>query len=383
LNPLELTPPLDLKSLAWSFAAPPRVLVVDDQPANIQIVGSMLGKQGYEITPASDGAAALRELAMRVPDLILLDVLMPGLDGIEVCRQIRRNPEWNDIPVIFLSAADDKDLIVRALEAGGVDYVTKPFNDAEMLTRARTQLALKMARDRLKQLAEDKDELIGILAHDLKSHLGGMQLSAGILRERAARLGDPKQKQLCDNICNSAERLLGFVREYLANAAADHGIAIKPGSVSLGEAASRVGQGYMETARRKGLELIVSTPPQPVLVMADRVALDQVLDNLLSNAIKFSPPDRSISISVRATETGGECIVQDQGPGFSTDDMARMFRRYGRLSARPTGGEPSTGLGLSIVRKLVLKMNGELTCDSKPGQGAIFTVRFLRTNHSD
>ena len=121
---------------------------------------------------------------LRLPDLILLDVLMPGMDGFEVCRRIRENPEWKDIPIIFLSAADDKDLIVRALEAGGVDYVTKPFNHAEMLSRVRTHLALKMTRDRLKQLAEDKDELLGILAHDLKNHLGGMQMSAQPLRNR-------------------------------------------------------------------------------------------------------------------------------------------------------------------------------------------------------
>ena len=94
---------------------------------------------------------------------------------LRVCRRIRENPDWKDIPIIFLSAADDKELIVRALEAGGVDYVTKPFNHKEMLSRVRTHLALKAAHDRLKQLAEDKDELLGILAHDLKNHLGGIQ----------------------------------------------------------------------------------------------------------------------------------------------------------------------------------------------------------------
>src|SRR6185436_17616312 len=125
-------------------------------------------------------------LTIRLPDLILLDVLMPGMDGLEVCRKIRENPAWNDIPIIFLSAADDKDLIVRALEAGGVDYVTKPFNHREMLSRVRTHLALKAARDKLKHLEEDKDELLGILAHDLKNHLGGMQMSANLLRERMA-----------------------------------------------------------------------------------------------------------------------------------------------------------------------------------------------------
>src|SRR5271154_6039345 len=178
------------KKHAAQVPAPPgeiesaRILVVDDQPANVQIVGAVLGNLGCEIIPASDGATALKRVALRMPDLILLDLLMPGMGGCEVCEQLKENPDWKDIPVIFLSAADDKDLIVRALDAGGVDYITKPVNQAELISRVRKQLALKTARDRLKQLAEDKDELIGILAHDLKNHLGGMNMSAELLRDR-------------------------------------------------------------------------------------------------------------------------------------------------------------------------------------------------------
>src|SRR6266567_75225 len=128
-----------------------RLLVVDDQEANLQVLGTILGRLGFDIVPALDAEQALRRLAARPVDLILLDVLMPGLDGFEVCRRIRANPAWTDIPIIFLSAADDKNLIVRALESGGVDYVTKPFNSAELLSRVRTHLALKTARDRLRR----------------------------------------------------------------------------------------------------------------------------------------------------------------------------------------------------------------------------------------
>jgi len=135
---------------------------VDDQETNVQVLGSMLGQLGFEIVPVTSGEDALKRLAARPADLILLDVLMPGLDGFEVCRQIRAQAALAEIPIIFLSAADDKSFIVRALEAGGVDYVTKPFNQAELVSRVRTHLALKQARDRLRQLAEDKDELLGI-----------------------------------------------------------------------------------------------------------------------------------------------------------------------------------------------------------------------------
>jgi two-component system, sensor histidine kinase and response regulator len=359
-----------------------RILVVDDQPANVQIVGTVLGNLGYEIIPASDGATALKRVALRLPDLILLDLLMPGMGGCEVCQELKNNSDAKDIPVIFLSAADDKDLIVHALDSGGVDYITKPFNQAELISRVRTQLALKAARDRLKQLAEDKDELLGILAHDLKNYLGGMNMSAGLLCRQTARFNDERMTQLAENILRTSTQSLAFVKEFLANAAADHGLALKQSAVNLAEAVAAAVRQYDEAAQQKKIKIQTDFPAEPVVALADVSALDQVLDNLVSNALKFSPPDKRIFISVRSVKNSAECVIRDEGPGFTDEDKARMFRRYGRLSARPTGGEPSTGLGLSIVRKLVQAMGGELLCASNPGQGAAFTIRLPRPGSS-
>lgn len=357
------------------FSTTGRILVVDDQPANIQVVGSVLGNLGHEIVPASDGPTALKRLELRPPDLILLDLLMPGMDGCEVCRRVRENPKWNDIPVIFLSAAEDKDFIVRALEAGGVDYITKPFNQAELVSRVRTQLALKAARDRLKQLVEDRDELTGILTHDLKNHLGGMEMSAQLLYDRLTGSKDDRSSRLAENILHNSSQLLAFVKEFLANSAADHSIAVQISAQNLSHAANAAVQQYREAARRKQQEILTDFSTDDATVLADPSALRQVLDNLLSNALKFSPNGKRINISVKSDQFHVECRVQDQGPGFTKDDETRMFQRYGRLSARPTGGEPSSGLGLSIVRKLVQAMNGELKCESTPGEGTTFTIR--------
>jgi two-component system sensor histidine kinase/response regulator len=352
-----------------------RVLVVDDQPANIQVVGSVLGKLGYEIVPAADGPSALKRIALRLPDLILLDVIMPGMSGFEVCRQIRENPAWKDIPVIFVSAADDKDLVVRAFNEGGVDYVTKPFNHAELLSRVRTHLMLKSARDQLYQLAEDKDELMGILAHDLKNHLSGMQLSAQLLKDRINTAADAKTVRLVDNMHRSTGQLLSFVKEFLANAAVEHGTELGRQRLNLAEAIREAVQEYQEAAARKNLRLNIFLPESDAVIYGDRTALNQVLDNLISNAVKFSFPDKEINITVQAVDECLECTIQDQGPGFTPEDKQKMFRRYGRLSARPTGGEPSTGLGLSIVKKLVQEMGGEVACESQAGKGATFTLR--------
>jgi two-component system sensor histidine kinase/response regulator len=354
---------------------PACILVVDDQPTNIQMVGSVLGRLGHEILPARDGEAALKRVAVRPPDLILLDLLMPGMDGFEVCRQLKASRAWRDIPIIFLSAADDKDLIVRALNAGGVDYITKPFNQAELVSRVRTQLALKTARDQLRQLAEDKDELLGILAHDLKNYLGGMNMSAQLLVTHIHSGPTARLTQLAENILRSSEQSLTFVKEFLANAAAEYRLAAKPGSFNLTAVAAGVIRQHQDAARRKQLQIRADFPAEPIMALGDVSALDQVLDNLLSNALKFSPPGKQVRVAVRPAGRMVECLVRDEGPGFTEADKASMFQRYQRLSARPTGGEPSTGLGLSIVRKLVLAMNGELSCESEPGNGASFTIR--------
>ncbi len=358
-----------------------RILVVDDQASNVQVVGLILGSLGHEIIPASDGATALKRVAAAIPDLILLDLLMPGMSGRDVCLELKKNSEWHDIPVIFLSAADDKDLIVSALDAGGVDYITKPFNQSELISRVRTQLALKAARDRLKELAEDKDELLGILAHDLKNHLGGLNMSTKLLCDRIRNLNDERIQRLADNAFYSSGQLLAFVKDFLANAAAEHKFEPQLTTVDAAGTANTAIRLFEDRLRHKQLEIETDFPPEGLIALADAHAMDQIFSNLLSNAVKFSPPGKKIFVSIRGDGPNVECSIRDEGPGFTENDKVRMFRRYGRLSARPTGGETSTGLGLSIVRKLVLAMNGELICESSPGQGANFTVRLPKAKN--
>ena len=306
----------------------------------------------------------------------VLDVLMPGCDGFTICRRIRANPEWADIPIIFLSAASDKALVVRALEAGGVDYVTKPFNPAELISRVRTHLALKAARDRLRQLAEDKEELLGILAHDLQNHLSAMTISAELVKGRALKHRDAALERMAAGIHTATHQMFAFVGGFLANSAADRCLDLHIEPVSLNESVAATICQYEETARRKDIAL-VQEDAGDAIVAADRVALDRVLGNLVSNALKFSPPRTTVRVSVEPLAAGGAiCRVQDEGPGFTDADRAQLFQRYGRLSARPTGGEPSTGLGLSIVKKLMRDLGGDVVCESRPGQGATFVLTF-------
>ena len=361
-----------------------RLLVVDDQEANLKIIGDLLGASGFfEIVLASSGEQALQLLAENHIDLVLLDVLMPRHDGLEICRRIRAKPQWEDLPVIFLSAADDKSLIVRALEIGGVDYVTKPFNRHELMSRVRTHLALKLTRDQLKQVAEDKDELIGILAHDLKNHLGGMRMSVQLLQTRSRVHQDERLERMAANINDATLRMLTFVEEFLANSAADRGLSIKVGAINMDRVIASAVAPHAEVARRKGV-VLEHACESGATVAADAKALSQVLDNLVSNAVKFSPAGKLVRVSVQVVAEGGGLLrVQDEGPGFTEEDKLHMYQRYRRLSAEPTNGEPSTGLGLSIVKKLVQAMGGRIECDSQPGLGATFIVSLPGPNGSN
>lgn len=327
------------------MSAPPRqtILIVDDEEENLLIVSNVLSMMFFDVLKARGAEQAIQRLAECTPDLILLDVMMPDTDGITVCRQIKADARWADIPVIFLSAADDKNLIVEALEVGGVDFVTKPFSKAELVSRVRTQLSLKQARDQLRMLAEDKDEILGILAHDLKNSLSGMSLSAELLR---ARIGDlpPRCAPLVENIVNATGRMLAFMQEFLANQRAEQ-LQITAEVVNLGELAAGLGRSLQHVGHAKNITLITQIPKTAVWVRANAEALTQVLENLLSNALKFSPPGGKVDVTVQEPEGGmAKCMVSDTGPGFTWEDRTKMFRRYGRLSAQPTGNEPSVGL---------------------------------------
>jgi two-component system sensor histidine kinase/response regulator len=196
-----------------------------------------------------------------------------------------------------------------------------------------------------------------------------------LMKGQIGRFNDERLTQLSDNMIRSSALAMAFVKEFLANSATDHGFTLKSAVVNLTDIATAVAQEYQAAAAQKKIKIQTDFPAEAVIAQADFFALDQVLDNLVSNALKFSPSDKKIFVSVRSVNDHAECVVRDEGPGFTAEDKTRMFRRYGRLSARPTGGEPSTGLGLSIVRKLVVGMGGELLCESIAGNGAAFTVR--------
>ncbi len=347
------------------------VMVIDDQPQNVQQLALMLDGGGYRVLLAHGGEQALEHLCATTPDLILLDMHMPGMSGIELCRRLKEEVEWARVPIIFLSVEDDKAAIVEALESGGVDYVTKPFHKAELLSRVRTHLALRRAQEAARLLAEDKDELLGILTHDLGNHLAGIHINATVLEKQLATLPVGLAK-FVTNIARSTETTASFVQEFLANQSAER-LQVQLAPCDLRASVEEAIERHAARAAAKGIALVVELPAHSILALADVEAVGRVLDNLLSNAIKFSPANSRVRLHASLADRV-ELAVQDEGPGFSAEDRKKMFHRYGRLSALPTGGEQSTGLGLSIIKRLVAAMNGSIAVESVKGKGARLVV---------
>jgi len=359
------------------------ILVVDDLQQNIQVVGTMLREAGYSIMPATNGTAALQRVQKKLPDLILLDLMMPEMDGLEVCRRLKADPVTQPIPIIFLTASNEMSHLVQGLAAGAVDYVTKPFNPPELLARVRTHLELKHARDtivrygqELRRLNEEKNEFMGIAAHDLRSPLGTINGFAELILDDAT-MARPEVEDSARRIRDTATRMAEMVQNLLdANRIERGEMELKLAPTDLGALVASVVDAQRSRALAKSQTLRLESLTGPVQAVIDPSVTVQVIENLVSNAVKYSPPGKNIFVRLLQPAEAVRCEVQDEGPGLSAEDQKKLFGKFARLSAKPTGGEHATGLGLSIVKKMVEAMDGKVWCESELGKGATFVVQF-------
>jgi len=354
----------------------PRILAVDDVMQNLQVVGTMLRNEGYDVMPATSGVQALERVRVRMPDLILLDLMMPEMDGLEVCKRLKADPATHQIPIIFLTASNEMEHLVKGFEAGAVDYVTKPFNGAELLARVRTHLELKLARERLREMNDEKSEFMGIVAHDLRNPLGAIQGYAEMIVDER-ELSRAEIDSCASRIRETTRRMSDMVRNLLdANRIERGDLQVSLTAVDLGPLVKRLTDSYKAHAAAKHQNLLFEHDNSPVVAVADPNQVFQVLENLISNAVKYSPQGKDIVIRLSCGDGMVRCQVIDHGPGLSAEDQKKLFGKFARLSAKPTGGEHATGLGLSIVKRIVEAMNGKVWCESELGKGATFTAAF-------
>jgi two-component system, sensor histidine kinase and response regulator len=376
----------DSSTLARSASDEALILIVDDIPRNLQVLGSILSESGFGVSVASSGRSALEAIASQAPDVILLDIQMPDMDGYEVCRQLKANPDTAHIPVIFLTARTEIDDIVRGFEQGAVDYITKPFISQELLVRVRTHLRLVRQTERLRELNKDKDEFLGIAAHDLRNPLSKIQFIAEKMAYKADIFTPELIQEASADIVGTVSEMMELISNLLDVNAIERGdLFTELNPIDIATIVEHVTNDYVERAAKKKIavkyeSVLANGATTLPFVISDEVAIVQILDNIISNAVKYSPPRTVITVRLVGGATTVRLEVQDEGPGISVDDRKKMFQKFARLSAQPTGNEHSIGLGLSIVKRLVENIKATIEVQSELGVGTTFMVAFPVAN---
>lgn len=350
-----------------------RILIVDDQQANLQVVSTLLSRHGYSVATAGNGEDALAMLQAQPPDLVLLDMLMPGMDGFELLAEIRREPALTQLPVVFLTVAQDRDLLLRAFESGAVDYVTKPFMPEELLARVEAHLGLKRMRDRLERVARERQELVNLVAHDLKNPLTSIHFASDILL--AGDVSEERQQRYLRMIRESTDDAFGYIRRYLETQAdsarrrADSGQEI----ASLAELLDWLHGRYALQLEAHGAQLRVPTLAEPAHIRIDPVVLRQVCENMISNALKYAPGS-DLDITVCSGGPGfWQLHFEDRGPGIPATQREALFTPFFRIEGSRDDGV-SSGLGLSLARQIIDGVGGELWYEDRDGGGARFIL---------
>ncbi len=369
----------------------PYILIVDDILKNLQVLGTILEEEGFEIAVANNGFEALDIIKNDLPDLILLDITMPDLDGYEVCKRLKAEERTNDIPVIFLTARTESEDIVNGFKIGGVDYITKPFKKEELLSRIKNHLELKFARVKLQQqnqeliqLNIEKNEFLGIATHDLKNPLSVIKGYAEFITLYHNDIEISEILDMANQIKISSDFMFRLIVDLLdINAIEEGKLDLSLDKCSITSIIDGTFKRFDSTAAKKNITIICDNNCSDKIVLLNLFRTQQVMDNLVSNALKFSPIGSRIWIKAYFVDNLYVIIeVKDEGPGISQVDMKKLFGKFAKLTAKPTGDENSTGLGLSIVKKLVELMNCTIWCESELGKGSSFKLK-IPLNHSE
>lgn len=347
---------------------PARVLIVDDERNNRALLEVMLTPEGFELMTAGSGEEALAMVAQHPPDLILLDVLMPGLGGYEVASRIKANPASKHIPIVMVTALDDHDAKLLGLSAGAEDFLTKPVDRLELCIRVRNLLSLKAASD---DALAHRDDTMGMVGHELRNLVHGILLNATILSEKASDSEEGRRTVESVKRIHSygarIDRLIGDLVDV---------VSIDAGKLALrrrgGDAVTlliETIEGCAQAAFEKGISLEHETVEDDLVANFDRERMLQVLTNLIANALKFTP--RGGRISLRCERAGGEVrlSVTDTGTGIPSDMLEAVFERFLQLGSHDHRG---LGLGLYISRCIVESHGGRIWVESRLGEGSAF-----------
>jgi signal transduction histidine kinase len=349
-------------------AARGRLLIVDDSRYDLKFLSKGMRARGHEIVTAATGEEGLLRLSEADFDLVLLDGRLPTLDGLEVLKLIRQLKSRLQLPVIMTTGWDHPESMVEALRSGANDYVTKPLDLNIVAARVETQLVLL-------RLLHQREEFLAFATHDLRTPLSVIMGYTSVLKMKhdAGSLVEADVASSIDGLHKTAAHMAGIVTDFVDfHALQAGGITLSLEEVDIGELVGYSADLIRELADDKSITLKIEVIPTGATVECDKRRIVQVLQNLAGNAIKFCKPGCQVLIRAVANEDHVRIEVRDDGPGIRPDQKKLLFTKFAQLSAEPTAGETSSGLGLSLSKQLVQLHGGTIGAEDNPEGGATF-----------
>jgi len=364
-------------------AAAPNILVVDDTPENLQLLNSMLKGCGYKSRPVPSGELALQAAKSDPPDLVLLDINMPEMNGYEVCCRLKSDPLLAAVPVIFISALNETMDKVKAFGLGGVDYITKPFHFEEVHARVETHLKLRQLQkelerqnrqlkenyDRLRELETLRDNLVHLVVHDLRSPLAMMAGYVDLIKAKLGAKLNAQETGYIDIVGKHTAKLLDMVTTLLDVSRMEAGeMPLNRQACDVAVVAKDVADTFNVLKGQRRLD--VETSSAPVSVHADKDVLQRIVANLIGNAVKFTPDGGRITVTVTRKDGMARVAVTDTGPGIPAEFHKIVFEKFGQVDKQAR--RHSTGLGLTFCKLAVEAHGGRIGIESQVGKGSTF-----------
>lgn len=353
------------------------ILIVDDVPTNVMLVQAILKKQGYTLLTADNGPKALEICEAKLPNLVLLDIMMPGMDGYEVLKRLKDNPKTNHIPVIIMSALSDMQSIVKGYQLGAIEYVTKPFQREELLKRVAHRYELfciKRIKSELEDTIESRDKLYSVIAHDLRSPLGSLKMmnNAVSMMVDKDKIG-PEVYEMIQMMNKTSEEiflLLDNLLKWAKNRLNKQRIYKQPTDInSIIDSTVEI---YIPVAAQKEVKIVPEGLGEELDGVVDIDMLKTIVRNLVSNAIKFSEPGGSVVVKTRKDGDFVEVSVKDNGIGIKPEDQDKLLKPNTHFTTYGTSNEKGSGLGLMLCKDFVELHDGKLWFESAPGEGTTF-----------
>lgn len=360
----------------------PLVLIVDDDPTHCQGFEDLLESRGFATATANNGGQALAKLETCQPDVLLLDVMMPEMDGFTLCRRIRQNPAWQPLPIILVTALDDKENLLRGLMAGADEFLNKPVDTNELLARVLSMLRIKRQHDQLQASLELRKDMANMIVHDIRNPLNAIMLHSSMMA--SAQLPEAKITDSARAILDLARTAELYLNDLLLAAKMEHGVLV-PNLKPLLVKQTLTDQMKCLDIRLQAthLTLHMDVPDQPYPIFLDSHLFTRAVDNLMSNAIKHSPHGGHITLSARyprGLEPQGPAFtlsVMDEGVGIPAAEAERIFGKFETLQPRASNGR-AIGLGLAFCKIVADLHQGEICVRNREPHGANFTMSFWK-----